>query len=230
MFRHFHKVAPFYIVDISIPFPCLPQPSPPKINVVLWTLKSFSYFRQHWFRRRGYLRRLKGYGVGARAVSICVELFECPPLGFEGSLKSQICKKFLHRHELQRIGNQPNLPLVKFSFPKALKTTTTTTTTNKQKYCHATLISLSLPAEATQFFSSGCQSIANAGPLCPTCWMKGELVWRLSHNYNKKDGKNASQVSRNLVPRGFSLFNMTSEEKLVTWFGCVTGSSLLPPL
>ena len=101
---------------------------------------------------------------------------------------------------------------------------------NKQKHCHATLISLSLPAEATQFFSSGCQSIANAGPLCPTCWMKGELVWRLSHNYNKKDGKNASQVSRNLVPRGFSLFNMVSEGKLVTWFGCVTGSSLLPPL
>ena len=168
---------------------------------------------------------IKGYGVGARAESTCVELFECPP-----GQKSHICKKFLHRHETQRIGTQPNLPLVKFSFPKALKTTTTTTTTNKQKHCHATLISLSLPAEATQFFSSGCQSIANAGPLCPTCWMKGELVWRLSHNYNKKDGKNASQVSRNLVPRGFSLFNMVSEEKLVTWFGCVTGSSLLLPL
>ena len=171
-------------------------------------------------------KRVWGWSSGG--VYLC-RTFWVPPLGFEGSLKSQICKKFLHRHELQRIGNQPNLPLVKFSFPKALKTTTTTTT-NKQKHCHATLISLSLPAEATQFFSSGCQSIANAGPLCPTCWMKGELVWRLSHNYNKKDGKNASQASRNLVPRGFSLFNMTSEEKLVTWFGCVTGSSLLPPL
>ena len=171
-------------------------------------------------------KRVRGWSSGG--VYLCRTFWVPPPLGFEGSLKSQICKKFLHRHELQRIGNQPNLPLVKFSFPKALKTTTTTT--NKQKHCHATLISLSLPAEATQFFSSGCQSIANAGPLCPTCWMKGELVWRLSHNYNKKDGKNASQASRNLVHRGFSLFNMTSEEKLVTWFGCVTGSSLLPPL
>ena len=171
-------------------------------------------------------KRVRGWSSGG--VYLCRTFWVPPPLGFEGSLKSQICKKFLHRHELQRIGNQPNLPLVKFSFPKALKTTTTTT--NKQKHCHATLISLSLPAEATQFFSSGCQSIANAGPLCPTCWMKGELFWRLSHNYNKKDGKNASQASRNLVHRGFSLFNMTSEEKLVTWFGCVTGSSLLPPL
>ena len=131
-------------------------------------------------------KRVWGWSSGG--VYLC-RTFWVPPLGFEGSLKSQICKKFLHRHELQRISNQPNLPLVKFSFPKALKTTTTTTTTNKQKHCHATLISLSLPAEATQFFSSGCQSIANAGPLCPTCWMKGELVWRLSHNYNKKYGK-----------------------------------------
>ena len=35
------KTAPFCIVDILIPFPCLPQPLPPKINVVFWTLKSF---------------------------------------------------------------------------------------------------------------------------------------------------------------------------------------------
>ena len=45
--RHFRKMAPFCIVDIPIPFPCLPQPLPPKINVVFWTLKSFFYFRQH---------------------------------------------------------------------------------------------------------------------------------------------------------------------------------------
>lgn len=30
-----------------------------------------------------------------------------------------------------------------------------------------TLTILSLPAEATQVFSSGCQSMANVGPLCP---------------------------------------------------------------
>ena len=35
------KTAPFCIVDILIPFPCLPQPLPPKMNVVFWTLKSF---------------------------------------------------------------------------------------------------------------------------------------------------------------------------------------------
>ena len=34
-------MAPFCIVDILIPFPCLPQPLPPKINVEFWTLKSF---------------------------------------------------------------------------------------------------------------------------------------------------------------------------------------------
>ena len=32
--RHFRKMAPFCILDIPIPFPCLPQPLPPKINVV----------------------------------------------------------------------------------------------------------------------------------------------------------------------------------------------------
>ena len=58
--RPFRKMAPFSIVDILIPFPCLPQPLPPKINVVFWTLKSFFYFRQHWFGRLGDLRRLKG--------------------------------------------------------------------------------------------------------------------------------------------------------------------------
>ena len=51
--RHFRKMAPFCIVDIPIPFPCLPQPLPPKINVVFWTLKSFFYFRQHWFGGEG---------------------------------------------------------------------------------------------------------------------------------------------------------------------------------
>ena len=34
-------MAPVCIVDILIPFPCLPQPLPPKINVEFWTLKSF---------------------------------------------------------------------------------------------------------------------------------------------------------------------------------------------
>ena len=38
---HFRKMALFCIVDILIPFPCLPQPLPPKINVKFWTLKSF---------------------------------------------------------------------------------------------------------------------------------------------------------------------------------------------
>ena len=47
--RHFRKMAPFWIVDLPIPFPCLPPSLPPKINVVFWTLKSFFYFRQHWF-------------------------------------------------------------------------------------------------------------------------------------------------------------------------------------
>ena len=44
---HFHKMAPFCIVDILISFPCLPQPLPPKINVEFWSLESFFYFRQH---------------------------------------------------------------------------------------------------------------------------------------------------------------------------------------
>ena len=57
---HFRKMAPFCIVDILIPFPCLPQPLPPKINVELWSLKSLFYFRQHWFGGWGDLRRLKG--------------------------------------------------------------------------------------------------------------------------------------------------------------------------
>ena len=38
---HFHKMAPFCLVDILIPFPCLQQPLSPKINVEFWTLKSF---------------------------------------------------------------------------------------------------------------------------------------------------------------------------------------------
>ena len=57
---HFPKMAPFCIVDLLIPFPCLPQPLPPKINVEFWTLKSFFYFRQHWFGGSGDLRPLKG--------------------------------------------------------------------------------------------------------------------------------------------------------------------------
>ena len=56
---HFRKMAPFCIVDILIPFPCLPQPLPPKINVEFWTLKSSFYFRQHWFGGWGDLRHLK---------------------------------------------------------------------------------------------------------------------------------------------------------------------------
>ena len=57
---HFRKMGPFCIVEILIPFPCLPQPLAPKINVEFWTLKSFFYFRQHWFGGSGDLRRLKG--------------------------------------------------------------------------------------------------------------------------------------------------------------------------
>ena len=58
--RHFCKMAPFYVVDIRIPFPYLPQPLATKANVVYWTLKSFFYFRHHWFGGWGDLRRLKG--------------------------------------------------------------------------------------------------------------------------------------------------------------------------
>ena len=47
--RHFRKVAPFCVMDIPISFLCLPQPLPPKVNGVFWTLKSFFYFRKHWF-------------------------------------------------------------------------------------------------------------------------------------------------------------------------------------
>ena len=39
--RHVRKMTPFCMVDIPIPFPCLPQPLPLKINVEFWTLKSF---------------------------------------------------------------------------------------------------------------------------------------------------------------------------------------------
>ena len=48
MLTHFRKMAPICIVNILIPFPVLPQPLPPKINVEFWTLKSFFYFRQHF--------------------------------------------------------------------------------------------------------------------------------------------------------------------------------------
>ena len=41
--------GPFLHSGHTYPLPCLPQPHPPKINVVFWTLKSFFYFRQHWF-------------------------------------------------------------------------------------------------------------------------------------------------------------------------------------
>ena len=57
--RHFRKMAPFCIVDILIPFSCLPQPLFPKINVEFWTLKSFFHLRQHWFGAWGDLQRLK---------------------------------------------------------------------------------------------------------------------------------------------------------------------------
>ena len=46
MLTHFHKMAPFCIVDIVIPFPCLPQPLPPKVNVEFWTLQSFFFLLQ----------------------------------------------------------------------------------------------------------------------------------------------------------------------------------------
>ena len=58
--RHFRKMAPFWIVDLPIPFPCLPPSLPPKINVVFWTLKSFFYFWQQWFEGWGDLWCLKG--------------------------------------------------------------------------------------------------------------------------------------------------------------------------
>ena len=41
MLTHFREMVPFCIVDILTPFPCLPQPLPPKMNVEFWTLKSF---------------------------------------------------------------------------------------------------------------------------------------------------------------------------------------------
>ena len=44
------KNGPFLHSGHTYPLPCLPQPLPFKINVVLWTLKSFLiYFRQHLF-------------------------------------------------------------------------------------------------------------------------------------------------------------------------------------
>ena len=57
----FPKTAPFCIVDILIPFPCLPQPLPPKINVVFWTLKSFFYFRHTTL-----IRGVRGFTVFSR--------------------------------------------------------------------------------------------------------------------------------------------------------------------
>ena len=30
-------MAPFCVVDVPIPFPCLPPPRSPKIDVLLWT-------------------------------------------------------------------------------------------------------------------------------------------------------------------------------------------------
>ena len=55
MLTHFRKMAPFYIVDILIPFPCLPQPLPPKINVEFWTLKSF------FLIQTTFIRGLRGF-------------------------------------------------------------------------------------------------------------------------------------------------------------------------
>ena len=91
---HFLKMAPFCIVDILIPFPCLPQPLPPKINVEFWTLKSFFYFRQHWFRGWGDLRRLKRNKwikclLKAPVLNKCVNYF-CPWL-YHNSAKWNVC-------------------------------------------------------------------------------------------------------------------------------------------
>ena len=47
-------MAPFCIVDILIPFPCLPQPLPPKINVEFWTLKSFFLLQTTLIQVRGF--------------------------------------------------------------------------------------------------------------------------------------------------------------------------------
>ena len=38
-------MAPFCILDIPIPFPCLPQPLPPKINVVFLDPQVFLFLQ-----------------------------------------------------------------------------------------------------------------------------------------------------------------------------------------
>ena len=50
---HFCKMAPFFIVDKPIPFPSVPLPPPPKINIVFYIIKSFFNWKQHWFRGGG---------------------------------------------------------------------------------------------------------------------------------------------------------------------------------
>ena len=53
-------MAPFGIVDILIPFPCLPQPLPLKINVEFWTLKSFFLLQTTLIRGvRGFMAFIK---------------------------------------------------------------------------------------------------------------------------------------------------------------------------
>ena len=56
MLRHVRKMTPFCMVDIPIPFPCLPQPLHPKINVEFWTLKSFFLLQTTLIRGGGGVR------------------------------------------------------------------------------------------------------------------------------------------------------------------------------
>ena len=59
MLTHLYKMAPFGVVDILIPFPFLPQPLTPKINVEFWILKSFFVLQTTLTRGWGDLRRLE---------------------------------------------------------------------------------------------------------------------------------------------------------------------------
>ena len=76
MLTHFHKMAPFCIVDILIPLPCLPQSLPPKINVEFWTLKSFFYFRQGVrgftaFKKNEIINELNVFVKNTRFKQVC---------------------------------------------------------------------------------------------------------------------------------------------------------------
>ena len=58
------------MVDILIPFPCLPQPLAPKINVEFWTLKSFFILQTTLIRGVGGINVFKRNEI-IKGLNVC---------------------------------------------------------------------------------------------------------------------------------------------------------------